>query len=378
MKMHHSLRAEHGGRVEDIRVKPGDIVAADDVVILLDPSDAGTTAAPAEQQIDLDEIRPDLAALFERRAKLLDENRPAGRRPSSRPWNAHRAREHRRPHRRRPAGRVRRLRGRRATRPAHDLRFGGSHARRRRHHRPRPGQRRRSSDRNARRAPSWPTTTPSCPAPRATSATARPTGSCNRPGGTAIPWCCSPRARADVPATPTRRTWPGCTTPRSPRWARCPVSCRLIGVVAGRCFAGNAALLGTCDVIIATADATIGMAGPVMIEGGGLGTFTPEQVGPDRRADPQRRRRHRGGRRGGGGCRREAVPGLLPGHAARLRSRRPASAAPPGAREPPARLRRARRRDTLFDVGFGPGIATRVRHLRHHRAGPHRGPIRRA
>ena len=54
----------------------------------------------------------------------------------------------------------------------------------------------------------------------------------------------------------------------------------LVGVVAGRCFAGNAALLGTCDVIIATADATIGMAGPVMIEGGGLGTFTPEQVGP--------------------------------------------------------------------------------------------------
>ena len=54
----------------------------------------------------------------------------------------------------------------------------------------------------------------------------------------------------------------------------------MIGVVAGRCFAGNAALLGTCDVIIATADATIGMAGPVMIEGGGLGTFTPEQVGP--------------------------------------------------------------------------------------------------
>ena len=76
MKMHHSLHAEHSGRVEDIRIKPGDIVAADDVVVVLDPSDAGSTAAPAEQQIDLDEIRPDLAALFERRAKLLDEDRP--------------------------------------------------------------------------------------------------------------------------------------------------------------------------------------------------------------------------------------------------------------------------------------------------------------
>ena len=54
----------------------------------------------------------------------------------------------------------------------------------------------------------------------------------------------------------------------------------LIGIVSGRCFAGNAALLGCCDVIIATRNATVGMAGPAMIEGGGLGRFTPEQVGP--------------------------------------------------------------------------------------------------
>ncbi|WP_414430520.1 carboxyl transferase domain-containing protein [Alcanivorax sp. IL3] len=54
----------------------------------------------------------------------------------------------------------------------------------------------------------------------------------------------------------------------------------LVGIGSGRCFAGNAALLGCCDVIIATKDASIGMAGPAMIEGGGLGRFTPEQVGP--------------------------------------------------------------------------------------------------
>ncbi|HSC83201.1 MAG TPA: carboxyl transferase domain-containing protein, partial [Pseudomonas sp.] len=53
-----------------------------------------------------------------------------------------------------------------------------------------------------------------------------------------------------------------------------------VGIVSGRCFAGNAALLGCCDVIIAARDASIGMAGPAMIEGGGLGSFTPEQVGP--------------------------------------------------------------------------------------------------
>ncbi|MDX1635274.1 MAG: carboxyl transferase domain-containing protein [Marinobacter sp.] len=54
----------------------------------------------------------------------------------------------------------------------------------------------------------------------------------------------------------------------------------LIGIVSGRCFAGNAALLGCCDVIIATRDATIGMAGPAMIEGGGLGRYSAEEVGP--------------------------------------------------------------------------------------------------
>lgn len=54
----------------------------------------------------------------------------------------------------------------------------------------------------------------------------------------------------------------------------------LVGVAAGRCFAGNAALLGCCDVIIATRDSTLGMAGPAMIEGGGLGRYRPEEVGP--------------------------------------------------------------------------------------------------
>ena len=54
----------------------------------------------------------------------------------------------------------------------------------------------------------------------------------------------------------------------------------LVGIASGRCFAGNAVLLGCCDVIIATENATIGMGGPAMIEGGGLGIFKPEEVGP--------------------------------------------------------------------------------------------------
>ncbi|MFG2020147.1 acetyl-CoA carboxylase family protein [Actinomadura geliboluensis] len=53
-----------------------------------------------------------------------------------------------------------------------------------------------------------------------------------------------------------------------------------VGIASGRCFAGNAALLGCCDAIIATRDANIGMGGPAMIEGGGLGVFAPEEIGP--------------------------------------------------------------------------------------------------
>ena len=54
----------------------------------------------------------------------------------------------------------------------------------------------------------------------------------------------------------------------------------VVGIVHGRCFAGNAALLGCSDVIIATRGSNIGMSGPAMIEGGGLGSFAPEQIGP--------------------------------------------------------------------------------------------------
>ena len=54
----------------------------------------------------------------------------------------------------------------------------------------------------------------------------------------------------------------------------------MVGITTGRCFAGNASVLGCCDVIIATAGSNIGMGGPAMVEGGGLGVFAPEDIGP--------------------------------------------------------------------------------------------------
>jgi acetyl-CoA carboxylase carboxyltransferase component len=63
-------------------------------------------------------------------------------------------------------------------------------------------------------------------------------------------------------------------------FARLSGAVPLVGVASGYCFAGNAALLGCCDVVIATENSSIGMGGPAMIEGGGLGVHDPAEVGP--------------------------------------------------------------------------------------------------
>jgi len=77
--------------------------------------------------------------------------------------------------------------------------------------------------------------------------------------------------------------WPGvagldCTT--FARLAALSGQVPMVGIVAGRCFAGNAALLGCCDLIIAVEGASLGMGGPAMIEGGGLGRVHADAVGP--------------------------------------------------------------------------------------------------
>jgi methylmalonyl-CoA carboxyltransferase 12S subunit len=63
-------------------------------------------------------------------------------------------------------------------------------------------------------------------------------------------------------------------------WARLSGLVPRIAVVAGRCFAGNAVIAGCADLIVATENVSLGMGGPAMIEGGGLGTVDPDQVGP--------------------------------------------------------------------------------------------------
>lgn len=72
----------------------------------------------------------------------------------------------------------------------------------------------------------------------------------------------------------------GLNVPSFAEFARLSGKVPRIAIVNGYCFAGNAALAGCADVIIATKDSSLGMGGPAMIEGGNLGTFHPKEIGP--------------------------------------------------------------------------------------------------
>ncbi|MFM8888430.1 MAG: acyl-CoA carboxylase subunit beta [Solirubrobacterales bacterium] len=63
-------------------------------------------------------------------------------------------------------------------------------------------------------------------------------------------------------------------------WAGLSGKVPRIAIVHGRCFAGNAVIAGCSDLIVATEGSSIGMGGPAMIAGGGLGEVSPDEVGP--------------------------------------------------------------------------------------------------
>ena len=72
----------------------------------------------------------------------------------------------------------------------------------------------------------------------------------------------------------------GLAVPSFASYARLSGLAPVVGINSGFCFAGNAAFLGCSDVVIATRNSNIGMGGPAMIEGGGLGVFKPTEIGP--------------------------------------------------------------------------------------------------
>ena len=82
-----------------------------------------------------------------------------------------------------------------------------------------------------------------------------------------------PIERFDAPSRPL-------DTPTFASMGRLSGLVPMVGITSRYCFAGNASLLGCCDIIIATRNSNIGMGGPALIEGGGLGVFRPEEIGP--------------------------------------------------------------------------------------------------
>ncbi|HEV2784534.1 MAG TPA: carboxyl transferase domain-containing protein [Actinophytocola sp.] len=271
MKMEHLVRAPAAGVVAAVEVAAGEAVKQDQPLLALDPVD-GAEAEPVAEPADLGDLRADLAEVRRRHEVGLDANRP-------------------------DAVRRRRERGQRTARenladlcdPGTFVEYGALVVAAQRQ--------RRGLDELIARTPADGLVTGvaevngSRCVVLAYDATvlAGTQGAYNHAKKDRM-FTLAARQRLPVvllaeggggrPGDTDVPTVAGLDVPSFHLFARLSGLVPLVGVVSGRCFAGNAALLGCCDVVIATGDATIGMGGPAMIEGGGLGVYAPEEIGP--------------------------------------------------------------------------------------------------
>ncbi|MET4701202.1 acetyl/propionyl-CoA carboxylase alpha subunit [Constrictibacter sp. MBR-5] len=279
MKMEHVIAAQVSGIVRRITVERGDTVLEDHPLAFIEEADVGAGEAAADEEIDLDAIRPDLAEVLARKAKTLDPARPdavARRRKTGQRTVRENVDDLVDPDSFIEYGALT-LAARRQRMAMQDLidrtpadglvcgigrvngdRFPDEAARTmvvaydytvlagtqgKKNH--------QKKDRMFELAHEW-------RLPLVLFAE----GGGGRPGDTDVMFGANLQTEAFQ------------------RFGKLSGLVPLVGITSGRCFAGNAVLLGCCDVIIATANSTIGMGGPAMIEGGGLGVFKPEEVGP--------------------------------------------------------------------------------------------------
>ena len=272
MKMEHVIAAPRSGIVRSIGVSVGDAVVAGHELVVLVPAEVAASAGLAEDDVDLDEIRPDLAEVIERHAFGLDENRPDA------------------------VERRRRLGKRTARENVADLIDEGSLI----EYGPlvvAAQRKRRSIDDLREKTPGDGLV-----------------GGVATVGGHAVvvasydytvlagtqglnnhrkkdrlfeiaehnrlPVVFFTEGGGGRPGDTDGTGIAGLDTMAFHHFGRLSGLVPLVGIASGRCFAGNAAILGCCDVVIATRDSNIGMGGPAMIEGGGLGVYRPEDVGP--------------------------------------------------------------------------------------------------
>jgi acetyl-CoA carboxylase carboxyltransferase component/biotin carboxyl carrier protein len=279
MKMEHVIEAATAGIVRELRVAPGDPLLEGQPLLYLEPAEVGQAAARADEAIDLDRIRPDLAEVLARQALTKDAARPDA------------------------VARRRKTRQRTARENIEDLCDPGSFteygslvlaARRLR----------MPMDELIRTTPAdgmvmglghvngalFPETESRCVAMSYDyTVLAGTQGKKNHAKKDRmfeiahqwrLPLVLFAEGGGGRPGDTDQVFAANLITEAFQRFGRLSGLVPLVGIASGRCFAGNAVLLGCCDVVIATRNATIGMGGPAMIEGGGLGVYRPEEVGP--------------------------------------------------------------------------------------------------
>jgi acetyl-CoA carboxylase carboxyltransferase component len=272
MKMEHEVLSASTGRVRQVAIEPGDTVAAGDQLLFIEEGDVEDVAGPVTEQADPTAVRADLAEVLTRQAFTLDEARPAAV-----------ARRHARGHR------TARENVEDLCDPGSFVEYGALTV---------AAQRgRRSLDDLIRNTPAdgfiaGLGTVGGQPCAVASYDYMVLAGTQGVYGHEKKDRLFDLVARLQVPLVlfaeggggrPGDTDSPqvsGLETMAFALFGGLSGLVPLVGIVSGRCFAGNAALLGCCDVIIATEDSSIGMAGPAMIEGGGLGRVAPDEVGP--------------------------------------------------------------------------------------------------
>ncbi|MEA2802349.1 MAG: hypothetical protein QOE49_2444 [Rhodospirillaceae bacterium] len=279
MKMQHEIRSPARGYVRRIAVEAGETIYEGHALLFVEEADVEVKGAAAEEKIDLDHIRPDLGEYFERRALTLDDERPDAR------------------------ARRRKTNQRTARQNLDDLVDPGSFVE--------WGAFAIASQRTRRTIEDLIEKTP---ADGLITGIGRVNGSLFGPersrvavahydytvlAGTQgktnhhkkdrlfeiveeqrIPLVFFTEGGGGRPGDVDVQSVAGLNTMAFHIFGRLSGVSPLVGINSGRCFAGNAALLGCCDVVIATKNSSIGMGGPAMIEGGNLGVFAPEEVGP--------------------------------------------------------------------------------------------------
>ena len=279
MKMEHQIRADRNGIIHSLSVSEGEIIIEGHPLVFIEEGDVGDLNYEAHDQIDLDEIRPDLQENFDRHAHLYDENRP-------------KAVERRRQHNQRTAReniadlcdadtfieygsmvlaaqRTRRtVEWLRENTPADGLIMGVGHV----------------------NGALFQKTESRCAVVHYDyTVLAGTQGLWNHNKQDRIfqlaerfqlPVILYSEGGGGRPGDTDGAGGLGMETETFTQWSRLSGLVPLVGINSRYCFAGNTALLACCDVIIATKNSIIGMGGPAMIEAGGLGIFAPDEVAP--------------------------------------------------------------------------------------------------